>query len=57
MDKADETGTDGNGDAEMIQNSMPIQTRMWKGLNGEWIVEWDGVLLIYPDLYGDSYDS
>ena len=56
MDKTDETGTDGNGDAEMIQNSMPIQTRMWKGLNGEWIVEWDGVLLIYPDLYGDSYD-
>lgn len=27
-----------------------IKTRNWKDLDGNIVVEWDGVLLVYPDL-------
>ena len=41
----------------MIENSIylePIKTRSWVGLNGEIIIEWDGVLLVYFDFYGSQ---
>jgi len=41
----------------MMDNSSyekkPIY-RSWKDLDGNIVVEWDGVLLVYPDFYGGN---
>jgi len=31
-----------------------IKTKCWKDLEGNIVVEWDGVLLIYPDFWGGN---
>lgn len=28
-----------------------FRSRSWKDLDGNIVVEWDGVLLVYPDFY------
>ena len=34
-----------------------IKTQWWRDGNGNIVVEWNGVLLIYPDFYGSGWQE